>query len=329
MKFSIIVCAYNEEKVIERCLKSLIKINFSTDDFEVLVINDGSSDKTKLITESFIKKNNIINFKHIEIEHAGLSIARNAGIDNSNFDIIIFIDADAIVDKNILIEYSKTYSNEEVEFSGGAISLLNTDSKVAHFFQITRFKQNFDENNYKEQLIGANMSFKKRLFYEDGGFPNIFVSRCDDTFIRERFINKYCYKPSPFAIVQHERPSNFFDCIKIFYQEAKNGVIMNDIFEKNSFQNKIFKLLLYSLAIFIILIIPKIAIFFISLFLTKSLRNSYKTLDKNDRLFSIILGYTTIKIFERIIKEIVFIQKFCSKKPSYNRDLKNYSIANK
>ena len=37
------------------------------------------------------------------------------------------------------------------------------------------------------------MSFKKRLFYEDGGFPNIFVSRGDDTFIREKFLKKYNY----------------------------------------------------------------------------------------------------------------------------------------
>ena len=109
MKFSIIVCAYNEEKVIERCLKSLVKINFSIDQFEVLIINDGSRDQTESITEDFIHKNKIKNFKHIKIKHAGLSVARNAGIDNSNFDIILFIDADAVVDKNILNAYLNTY----------------------------------------------------------------------------------------------------------------------------------------------------------------------------------------------------------------------------
>ena len=241
MKFSIIVCAYNEEKVIERCLKSLVKINFSIDQFEVLIINDGSNDQTESITEDFIHKNKIKNFKHIKIKHAGLSVARNAGIDNSNFDIILFIDADAVVDKNILNAYLNTYKNNKVEFSGGKISLLNTESKVAHFFQKTRFRQNFNKYNYKEQLIGANMSFKKRLFYEDGGFPNIFVSRGDDTFIREKFLKKYNYEPSPDAIVLHERPSNFLDCLKIFYVESINGDILNNILGRQSQKKKFFK----------------------------------------------------------------------------------------
>ena len=85
------------------------------------------------------------------------------------------------------------------------------------------------------------MSFKKRLFYEDGGFPNIFVSRGDDTFIREKFLKKYNYEPSPDAIVLHERPSNFLDCLKIFYVESINGDILNNILgrqsQKKSFLN--------------------------------------------------------------------------------------------
>ena len=53
--------------------------------------------------------------------------------------------ADAVVDKNILNAYLYTYKNNKVEFSGGKISLLNTESKVAHFFQKTRFRQNFNK----------------------------------------------------------------------------------------------------------------------------------------------------------------------------------------
>ena len=328
MKFSIIVCAFNEEKVIERCLKSLVKINFSIDQFEVLIINDGSNDQTESITEDFIHKNKIKNFKHIKIKHAGLSVARNAGIDNSNFDIILFIDADAVVDKNILNAYLNTYKNNKVEFSGGKISLLNTESKVAHFFQKTRFRQNFNKYNYKEQLIGANMSFKKRLFYEDGGFPNIFVSRGDDTFIREKFLKKYNYEPSPDAIVLHERPSNFLDCLKIFYVESINGDILNNILGRQSQKKKIFKLFLYLSTLTFLFFWPYLIIIFSVMLLLKSFKNSLLNIKNSDRSFSIVTGYTLLKIIERMIKEFVFFRTFFSKKQSYNRSLKNYSTAN-
>lgn len=328
MKFSIIVCAYNEEKVIERCLKSLLKINFPIDQFEVLIINDGSSDQTKSITENFINKNKIKNFKHIKIKHAGLSVARNAGIDNSNFDIILFIDADAVADKNILNAYLNTYKNNKVEFSGGKIKLLNTESNVAHFFQKTRFRQNFNKYNYKEQLIGANMSFRKRLFYEDGGFPHIFVSRGDDTFIREQFLKKYNYEPSPGAIVLHERPSNFLDCLKIFYVESINGDILNNILGRQSQKKKFFKLFLYLSMLSFLIFWPQLIIIFTLILLLKSFKNSFINIKNDDRSISIVTGYTLLKILERMIKEFVFFRKFFSKKQSYNRSLKNYSIAN-
>lgn len=328
MKFSIIVCAYNEEKVIERCLISLAEINFPIDKFEVLIINDGSSDRTKSITKKFINKNKMKNFKHIKIKHAGLSVARNAGIDNSNFDIILFIDADAVVDKNILKAYLNTYKNNKVEFSGGKISLLNTESKVAHFFQKTRFRQNFDKFNYKEQLIGANMSFRKRLFFEDGGFPHIFISRGDDTFIREQFLKKYNYEPSPDAIVLHERPSNFLDCLKIFYVESINGDILNNILGKQSQKKKIFKLFLYLSILSFLIFWSQLIIIFSLILLLKSFKNSFININNDDRSFSVVTGYTLLKILERIIKEFVFFRKFFSKKQSYNRSIKNYSIAN-
>lgn len=328
MKFSIIVCAYNEEKVIERCLKSLVKIDFPIDQFEVLIINDGSSDQTKSITENFINKNKIKNFKHIKIKHAGLSVARNAGIDNSNFDIILFIDADAVADKNILNAYLNTYKNNKVEFSGGKIKLLNTESNVAHFFQKTRFRQNFNKYNYKEQLIGANMSFRKRLFYEDGGFPHIFVSRGDDTFIREQFLKKYNYEPSPGAIVLHERPSNFLDCLKIFYVESINGDILNNILGRQSQKKKFFKLFLYLSMLSFLIFWPQLIIIITLILLLKSFKNSFINIKNDDRSISIVTGYTLLKILERMIKEFVFFRKFFSKKQSYNRSLKNYSIAN-
>ena len=143
MNFSVIVCAYNEAHVIKKCLESISKIDFPIENFEIIVVNDGSNDDTGIIVKDFFSKNKKINSQYLSIKHAGLSIARNAGIYNSKFDYVVFIDADAIVDINILNEYQKTYRKSDIDFSGGRISLLNKNSLVARFFQKTRFKQIF------------------------------------------------------------------------------------------------------------------------------------------------------------------------------------------
>ena len=172
------------------------------------------------------------------------------------------------------------------------------------------------------------MSFKKRLFYEDGGFPNIFVSRGDDTFIREKFLKKYTYEPSPDAIVLHERPSNFLDCLKIFYVESINGDILNNILGRQSQKKKIFKLFLYLSTLTFLFFWPYLIIIFSVMLLLKSFKNSLLNIKNSDRSFSIVTGYTLLKILERMIKEFVFFRTFFSKKQSYNRSLKNYSTAN-
>tara|TARA_Y100000741_G_scaffold314966_1_gene260638 strand:+ start:648 stop:1640 length:993 start_codon:yes stop_codon:yes gene_type:complete len=328
LKFSIIVCAYNEERVIKKCLQSLVDLNYNSKNFEVLIINDGSIDNTESVVNNFINHHSSIDFRYLHIEHAGLSVARNAGIDQSKYDKILFIDADAIVKNDILVEYQKTYQNPSIDFSGGKINLLNEKSFIANFFQKTRFKQIFEEGRYKEQLIGANMSFKKKLFIQDGGFPDIFISRGDDTYIRERFITKYKYQPTPRAIVLHERPTNFFDCLNIFYIESVNGEKLKRILKPNQMKNNILSLSLGFISIFISLYNFKFIFILFIMYLFKSLYNSYINVksDDNKNIIIYMFGYTLLKIIERIIKIFVFIKNLPMKTPEINRDLKNYNL---
>ena len=116
MKFSIIVCAYNEERVIKKCLQSLVDLNYNSKNFEVLIINDGSIDNTESVVNNFINHHSSIDFRYLHIEHAGLSVARNAGIDQSKYDKILFIDADAIVKNDILDDkYLRVYTTRPIK----------------------------------------------------------------------------------------------------------------------------------------------------------------------------------------------------------------------
>ena len=86
MKLSIIIPAYNTEKYIEQCIDSVI--NIRNIENEIIVINDGSTDRTKDILKEYTENNDRI--KVITQENQGASAARNTGIKASTGDYIFF-----------------------------------------------------------------------------------------------------------------------------------------------------------------------------------------------------------------------------------------------
>ena len=84
MKLSVIIAAYNAETYLEETLDSVT--NQTLDDYEVIVVNDGSSDRTLEILENYQKKSSIL--KIIDKENGGPSSARNAGLDIAQGDYI-------------------------------------------------------------------------------------------------------------------------------------------------------------------------------------------------------------------------------------------------
>ena len=89
-KTSIIIPAYNAQSYIERAIESALRQTY--DDIEIIIINDGSTDKTGEIIEEYSQKHT--NIKVISTDNGGVSRARNIGIDNSSGEYIVFLDAD-------------------------------------------------------------------------------------------------------------------------------------------------------------------------------------------------------------------------------------------
>ncbi|MDT2740341.1 glycosyltransferase family 2 protein [Enterococcus canintestini] len=94
MNLSVVIPIYNAEKFLKRCLDSIINQTFSN--FEVILINDGSSDTSGEICRGYVKKDN--RFQYYEIENAGVSNARNVGISYCANEYLTFIDADDYLD---------------------------------------------------------------------------------------------------------------------------------------------------------------------------------------------------------------------------------------
>ena len=109
-KVSVIVPVYNTEKYIDKCLTSLA--NQTLDDYEVIVVNDGSPDNSQEIIDNFTLKYPKI-FKSYIKKNGGLSDARNYGISRANSEYIAFVDSDDYIEREMLEElYNKAISND-------------------------------------------------------------------------------------------------------------------------------------------------------------------------------------------------------------------------
>ncbi|MGN0550981.1 MAG: glycosyltransferase family 2 protein [Acutalibacteraceae bacterium] len=97
-KISIIVPIYNSEQFLSRCVDSILKQTVT--DFELLLIDDGSPDKSGIICDEYASKDNRIRVLHKE--NGGVSTARNIGLDSALGEYICFVDSDDFLEKNYL-----------------------------------------------------------------------------------------------------------------------------------------------------------------------------------------------------------------------------------
>lgn len=109
---SIIVPIYNCEKYLDRCIRSILGQTFTN--IEVLLINDGSTDKSYHICKEFELQDNRIRVYHQE--NAGPSSARNVGIKNSTGEYIMFVDADDYIESSMVEELFEKAISERAEF---------------------------------------------------------------------------------------------------------------------------------------------------------------------------------------------------------------------
>ena len=118
MKLSVVIPLYNKEKYIDRCLKSLLAQDVSQNEYEIIIVDDGSTDTGSLIGQSYAEKYSNIHF--FSQENAGPSAARNRGLEATKGDYIYFLDADDYLAYNVLncpLELCEQNNLEILEFN--------------------------------------------------------------------------------------------------------------------------------------------------------------------------------------------------------------------
>ena len=175
-KVSVIVPVYNVEKYIEKCLESIKRQSF--DDFECLIINDGTKDNSIEVAKRLVGNDD--RFVFYDKENGGLSDARNYGIEKANGEYLSFIDSDDYIDEDLLkLAYDKaTKHNSDIVCFDMIYEWENRNlevSKGANFEEVTDYKENrnvvFINNSannklYKKEFL-KDRRFIKGMWYED------------------------------------------------------------------------------------------------------------------------------------------------------------------
>lgn len=121
VKVSIVLITFNKASRLFLTLESLKRAEH-INDTELIIVNDGSTDGTKELVESFKNENKNLNVKLIHINNSGRSIARNTGIIASTGDLIIFIDDDIIVSRKFIEHHKKAHDNQDNLINHGMIN---------------------------------------------------------------------------------------------------------------------------------------------------------------------------------------------------------------
>ncbi|MEW5805546.1 MAG: glycosyltransferase [Patescibacteria group bacterium] len=159
VKFSIIVPAYNEEKNVARCLDSLVNLDFDKNDYEVILVNNNSTDRTKEIAETFS------GVKIIDEPKQGNVFALIKGCLQARGEILVFTDADTIVPKDWLIKINQAYQNEKVVCAGGPGKL-----RPKTFLGFFGEKLFYWGGALTKLAPCFNLSIRKSVYKEIGGF---------------------------------------------------------------------------------------------------------------------------------------------------------------
>lgn len=161
---SIIIPAFNEEKMIGRCLGSLAKLDFARERFEVIVVDNGSTDKTLGIAESFQDR---LNLRVLQKTGVRISALRNLGAQEAQGTIVAFLDADCLAKSDWLVQILELAPADGVGVVGAHYLLPDDSSWVGRIWH--RY-QEAEKSGEVSHVPAGDLIMRREDFLHLGGF---------------------------------------------------------------------------------------------------------------------------------------------------------------
>lgn len=227
-KISVIVPIYNVEQYLDKCIKSILSQTFR--DFELLLVDDGSEDRSSQICDYYKSIDSRV--KVIHKENGGLSDARNVGIRLSKGEFLSFIDGDDTISKSMLEEMYNSINLYNADISICNMVRVFEDETKEYFYKPTIKEILFEDEEIfttLNQPSVCNKLFRTCLF-EDIRFP--YGKYYEDTYIYHELLIKsnkvvltgkdsYYYTCRKDSIIYDVYNKKYFDFVEAVYKRAK------------------------------------------------------------------------------------------------------------
>lgn len=248
---SIVIPTKNREKMLDMCLQSIVKQKADESDYEVIVIDNGSTDNTRKTARAY--RDRIKNFRYIYDARPGLHVGRNRGLLESRGELVGYLDDDVLLFPDWINAVLKAFEDEQVMRVGGSVipydmNLLTKEFRKRH--EVTRGSYHFvyciscfwqkgiSENDRRVNLskpgmgFGGNSIYRKEVLYECKGFhpdgmpKHLLMYRGDgESYVSQFMYSRkmkelYCAQASVYHMIDVKRVNDSY----IGYMYFRNGI---------------------------------------------------------------------------------------------------------
>lgn len=189
LKISVVIAARNEEQNVENCLNSIVNQEFNKDDFEIIIINDHSSDNTLNIIEEFKKRYKNVHCYSLS-ETSSKKAAIKLGVSKCLYNVVVITDADCEVSTNWLSLISTKFNNDLSLFIG-PVQSISKGGLFGAFQELDMFSLQgftFGSLGYNNPILinAANMAFNKTDYLTYYPISTENIPSGDDMFLLEK-----------------------------------------------------------------------------------------------------------------------------------------------
>lgn len=207
---SVIITTYNYARYVERAIRSCIEQSLPKSQYEVLVVNDASTDYTAEVLDNY---KDIVQVHNLP-QNVGLAAARNFGIKKAKGQFVVFLDADDYIQKDFLL-VQKLFLEQNGKFDAVAIDYILVDERGNHLEHV----------NSGEKPIACGIMFRKDLLYDIGLYDERFRAREEED-LRIRFLKKYEIYNIPLPLYRYRMHGN--NLTKNEEEMSKHAVLLDE-----------------------------------------------------------------------------------------------------
>ncbi len=223
--FSIIIPTYNRNDQLTECLHSISRLNYSTTNFEVIVVNDGGEVKLDQLIASFKDKIKVL---AVEKDNGGPASARNAGAEIAKGDFLVFTDDDCYPDTEWLMQLEEIFrTNPDCLIGGKTLNMFedNIYSTASQIIIETVYRY-YNKNPEKCNFFSSNnIALSKQYFRDVGGFDEQFRT-AEDRDLCYRWLKKgLTIKYAKNAVIYHANELNLFTFCKQYFNYGRGSYL--------------------------------------------------------------------------------------------------------